>query len=519
MRKRKALGQFIPIVKDYTANVAHFNGEDQHIKRTTAITGMVDGKLGTLCGRFKVDNPDGENFVILEGFDGSTYKFRLERLASNLCRITIKDELGSNRFRVSSLVACLRGWHTILISWNASTAHFYMNNADVYDTATDIAPTNKTYDYSVDNWLIASRFAGSNFLAGCIQNLGLHLSYIDLSVEANREKFYYADGTMKDPGVDGSNYFGSQPVLFFQGGGDGFNVNSGSGEDFTVQNGSLLTSCNSPAYNTYSQTLTIANDEHVQGVSRAIINGQLWTFMVGQKAGASYFIWGWKGFDVTGTPDIEYEEDFSDADFDVGTTGINHLSAPGLYDDGSYGQVWAIAKKGTNTSYHRYVKYQINSAGNALTLIGHTNLGEASDSPPYSAFSVSGADIYNNAMVYTMRTSPDNAVIWGLSVANILAGTDITSADETVNLSGAPFTANGQGVTRWTHGWFMGRTSGSGTGGVYEFDAEGRFVQQVYDTINVTTQGVQYYNGTLLIAEYDGPDVQYLISLTFNPKI
>ena len=74
--------------------------------------------------------------------------------------------------------------------------------------------------------------------------------YVDLSVQANREKFISGTGTGAKPvdlGNDGSIPTGTQPLIYFRGAKDTWNAgtNAGSGGDFTMS-GAVVDSSNEP---------------------------------------------------------------------------------------------------------------------------------------------------------------------------------------------------------------------------------------------------------------------------------
>ncbi len=88
---------------------------------------------------------------------------------------------------------------------------------------------------------------------------------VDLSVEANRQRFISASGGAVNPGSDGSSAFGAKATVLFSatGGGqadtaDGYATNAGNGGDFTLDNGPLTLAPSSPP-GTVSTTLPKPN--------------------------------------------------------------------------------------------------------------------------------------------------------------------------------------------------------------------------------------------------------------------
>jgi len=122
---------------------------------------------------------------------------------------------------------------------NIPVAQMYVNDVDVADVLT------LTQDAEPD-WLdtdlgIAARSNGNNKWQGCIGDVWMTQEYVDISVEANRRKFFNGDGTLVDKGADGSLPTGTQPIRFHRGPAANFATNLGSGPAMTV-NG-VFTEC------------------------------------------------------------------------------------------------------------------------------------------------------------------------------------------------------------------------------------------------------------------------------------
>lgn len=73
-----------------------------------------------------------------------------------------------------------------------------------------------------------------------------HSSFVDMDIKANRRKFITSSARPVDLGSDGSTPTGAAPEVFLKGNGSGFNVNSGTGGNFTIT-GSLGTPTDSPS--------------------------------------------------------------------------------------------------------------------------------------------------------------------------------------------------------------------------------------------------------------------------------
>lgn len=131
-------------------------------------------------------------------------------------------------------------WKHVLCSWDvnaaagARTTHMYVNDVDVKVLSLDVGSA-----FSVNMQTITDRFylgaTGSSQIDHELSEFFIHQgTCMDLSVVANRRKFISATKRPVFLGSDGSRPFGSQPLIYLKGSGTGFNVNSGSGGNFTT---------------------------------------------------------------------------------------------------------------------------------------------------------------------------------------------------------------------------------------------------------------------------------------------
>lgn len=218
----------------YVAPVTQFDGAFDYMLRGGGLTGAVDtGKIGTLCCRLKMNGGDGlnQNILAVDGFN-----FRFYRDTGNKLHLRVKNTTGTIILELrndASFVA--DSFHTILMAWDMSVSNksfLYLDGVDV--TTRDIHTLDETCDYTQPDWAFGAGTGGTQKLNGCIENFGFHQGYVDITDAAERAKFYDAAGNMKDPGADGSNYFGAQPLVMLQNPFDSFQQNTGSGGNFTV---------------------------------------------------------------------------------------------------------------------------------------------------------------------------------------------------------------------------------------------------------------------------------------------
>ena len=92
-------------------------------------------------------------------------------------------------------------------------------------------------DWTTGNFFIGSNGAGTTGVQGSLGQFYFIQDYIDLSVQANREKFVSGTGATAAPvdfGADGSTPLGTQPLIYLNNPYGTFQNNAGSGGNFTV---------------------------------------------------------------------------------------------------------------------------------------------------------------------------------------------------------------------------------------------------------------------------------------------
>lgn len=231
----------------YSAESILFDGSNDYLVRGAGLTGASDTTGGVFCCRIKFNGGDGVLQRILFSQFGNV-KFSKVDSPSDQIEVTVENSSGTVITRIYGIGAPLTAdgnWHTILAAWDnsaagvsAGRAYMYIDDVDVSNVTIHIAGT---CDYTQNNWSIGSEIGGAQKLDACIENLGLHTAYMDITNASIRAQFYNGSGEMEDPGSDGSNYFGSQPLVMMQNPVATWQENTGSGGNFT-ENGAL-TAC------------------------------------------------------------------------------------------------------------------------------------------------------------------------------------------------------------------------------------------------------------------------------------
>jgi hypothetical protein len=229
---------------EFWGESAEFNGSDQYLNRTTALSGVSDGKVLTFVCAIALDSGANGTVFSINNTSGNT-GFRLN----------LTQNFGGDTRIVLNIVESSGGSAIVEVAervtqWSAGEWHILMLSVDMTDTSkrylydghTNVNPTwssyvNDTMELSSTRLGIASQYNGSahdSFLDGKIGFLYFDTAYTDFSSEANRLKFYDAFGYPVDLGSNGSTPTGTQPLIYMN---KGFHsgTNLGSGGNFTPQ--------------------------------------------------------------------------------------------------------------------------------------------------------------------------------------------------------------------------------------------------------------------------------------------
>lgn len=228
----------------YPANAVDFDGSTTYLSRGADLTGLADGKAGTVSFWFRIDGGNGATQFIM-GFNNSNGIIVFRRSANDFI-ISGRNSAATNILLLLSASTYTSGstWHHFLASWNLASGlgHLYID--DAADLASSPTLTNDTIDYTRGGWFFGAG-DGFNFFNGCLADSWFDPSYLDITVTANRRKFISA---LKKPvflGYQGERPTGTQPVMFFAGPTSAWHTNRGSGGGFT-ENGALTDASSQP---------------------------------------------------------------------------------------------------------------------------------------------------------------------------------------------------------------------------------------------------------------------------------
>lgn len=231
----------------YSASAVSFNGST-YLTRGGSLTGSAAGKKGIIS--YWYQRPT--SIVATESIIGNSNQFFdvLPVPDDNGVRVRGFNSGGGSILAIDPTGTYSFGhWHNIISSWDLSigATSLYIDNVNVRSGSPTAANQNIAYNQS--NWSIGAETGGSAKFTGYLADLYLNTTeYLDLSNSANRAKFIN-QSTLKPVNLGPTGAFptGTSPICFFSGNASSFNVNLGTGGNFSVAAGALANAPSSPS--------------------------------------------------------------------------------------------------------------------------------------------------------------------------------------------------------------------------------------------------------------------------------
>lgn len=239
---------------DYIPNAVNFDGST-YLLRGDDLTGVSDSK--TITGSFWLKIDSTANRAILQTLNNNF----ILRTISGIVTLTIDNPAGTRVVGVYLATDLVPDeWNHIMFSIDTSdTASMrrYVNGVEF--TGSIFAPNpfiDDVFDLTSGEYAVGSNPTAISVLEGDIADFWIDFdTFIDLSVQANREKFLNTSGNPVFLGNNGNIPTGSAPDIFLSGDTDNWHTNKASGGGFT-ENGALTTSLTNP----YTQITKIVPD-------------------------------------------------------------------------------------------------------------------------------------------------------------------------------------------------------------------------------------------------------------------
>ena len=222
------------------AKAVSFDGTNDYLRRTAALSGVSDGPSGTISMWVRITGNDTQTLQYI--FDQGAL-FRFYRYGNAVTPTSWRKKLGitlqasgpaSRISYISGLELNLNVWNHVLISWNtANSIEVYFN--DVLDSSPvlySVTAGNINYDFAM---VIGATTGLVSKLAADTAEIWMDLTTkIDFTVEANRRKFITGSGRPARLGANGELPTGSSPTIYLKGPASDWGTNYGTGGNFTV---------------------------------------------------------------------------------------------------------------------------------------------------------------------------------------------------------------------------------------------------------------------------------------------
>ncbi len=231
---------------DNPINNAVFGGS-QYL-RTSTMTGLTDGKTGTISFWYKCNGGDSTTRRLLFiGTGSGGQRFSVNHRSVNTISIVGLNVGGTTilDMRSTSTILAGSGWIHIMACWdlaNSSNRAIYFNGvAETVDAATY---TNDDIDYNPSSPTITicgdSTTSPIQIATGALGEMWFNDSYNNVIGD------YYSGGLAVQLGSDGSTPTGSQPVLYLSSSGSGNSWNNNGTAGSMTRSGTLTTDADPP---------------------------------------------------------------------------------------------------------------------------------------------------------------------------------------------------------------------------------------------------------------------------------
>lgn len=233
----------------YTANAISFSTSSTWMDRGAALTGIVDGKQGSVSFLFKPGQVSGSQTILeIRNSGGGAVGFLITYTSSGKFQISGNQSGGTSCLSVitSNTYTSLTTYYLVQASWDLSTGtvNLYVNGTS---DASSISTVNANISYTKTDADIGG-FSGLNRpVHASLSEFWFTTSYLDFSSSANRGLFINSSGYPLFLGTTGQIPTGTSPIIYINGSAANAGTNAGTGGNFTV-NGTFLnaTSPSSP---------------------------------------------------------------------------------------------------------------------------------------------------------------------------------------------------------------------------------------------------------------------------------
>jgi len=233
----------------YTADAAAFDGVNDNLASTSALSTAADGKEGVLSFWFRINSTAGDG-VTNAIMDSSANFFRVQKTTANVLNLANTNSTAGGvmyNYTSTGTFTSTDGWVHALIAWSETNGIEARFNGSTAKEGTRIAST-RTADYTIGHWTFGAAVDATNRCYMDFFDVYFNVSTDGGGAGTILSKFY-SGGKPVDLSTDGSTVTGTAPIMFLHLDDGGtvtdFATNVGSGSSFAIT-GTLVTSTSSP---------------------------------------------------------------------------------------------------------------------------------------------------------------------------------------------------------------------------------------------------------------------------------
>lgn len=234
----------------YVGDAAVFDGVNDNLASTSALSTAADGKEGMLSFWFRANSTAGDG-VRQRVFDSSGASFLVQKTTSNtlILEFTASTALATiYSFTSTGTFTSTSAWRHILYTWNETNGLNMRIDGSTTGVGALPSASTRTADYTLGHWTWGSDVAGAARSYMDFFDVYFNISTDGGGAGSALSKFY-ANSKPVDLGVEGATPTGTAPIMLLHMD-DGstvttFATNIGSGSSFTIT-GALVTSTSSP---------------------------------------------------------------------------------------------------------------------------------------------------------------------------------------------------------------------------------------------------------------------------------
>ena len=241
----------------YNVNTTSYSVTGSYLYKNTAMTGIANASTGTISFWFNLaSNPQNNvpQHIYSSGNTSSYVMFSVyvantgvTNASNKYIEVRGKDVTGNVILRLQSNTADviqLNTWTHVVSSWDLTNSANWLYVSNVLSRNAITANAGAIY-YNTANSAVGAVSNGAQRFDGQLTEVWFDTRYVNLSNVTNRQKYINSGLYPVKLGSDGSTPTGLQPVVYLRANAASWNVNYGSGGNFS-QNASFVVGNSSP---------------------------------------------------------------------------------------------------------------------------------------------------------------------------------------------------------------------------------------------------------------------------------